>query len=270
MLRGSPVCTRRWQIEASKEICAKVAHKIQWEAAALLSSTDNEVSSFIVIFMVLFSSLSKQFRTILPKCNTYHSRVMTSMKKILPLLSAIKGVTCASPDPLITDLLEWLRANGAYINGKVGIEHANKDDPSSPLGLIALADMDADEMICYIPPHLIIGPQGSNPFDSDDCKTIEATFEMLNAKETNAWARYLLAQTPRYTPEFWSDKGRAMLQEMTNDVLPPGFIDETIDELVELCHGDITNPLYLHAAMMVKSRADFNILTPFYGTLEYN
>jgi hypothetical protein len=61
-----------------------------------------------------------------------------------------------------------------------------------------------------------------------------------------------------------------MLQEMTNDVLPPGFIDETIDDLVELCHGDITNPLYLHAAMMVKSRADFNILTPFYGTLDYN
>ena len=44
------------------------------------------------------------------------------------------------------------------------------------------------------------------------------------------------------------------------------YIDE---ELLQECQGDVNNELYLHAAMMVKSRADYQFLVPFYGKLPY-
>lgn len=167
-------------------------------------------------------------------------------------------------EALITDLIQWLRANGAFINEKVAVKRSNEGDASSPLGLVAIADMNAEETICHIPPHLILQPGGDFSRDSD-CGTIQATFEMLSAKELNPYARYLMTQFPRYTPEFWSEAGMSMLKEMLNDFLPPVFIDATLTELKSYCNGDIDNPIYLHAAMLVKSRADYNYLIPFYG-----
>jgi hypothetical protein len=189
--------------------------------------------------------------------------------KLIALIATfflIAKVVQASKDVeiLITDLIEWLRVNGAYINEKVAVKRSVEGDSSSPLGLVAIADINADETICHIPPHLILQPGGDSPRDTD-CGTIRATFEMLNAAEPNPYARYLLSQSPRYTPEFWSEAGRSLLKEMLHDSLPPVYVDTTLTELKSYCNGDIDNPIYLHAAMLVKSRADYNYLVPFYG-----
>ena len=180
---------------------------------------------------------------------------------ILPLMrsgnaSSLEGET------LINNLVEWLIANGAFINNKVKIKHMDENNKASPLGLVAIADMDKGEKICQIPPHLIIMPDEVQT--SDDCPTIKATYDMLTEKG-HPWAKYLLGQTHRNTPEFWSEKGRFMLKKMTGDMLPPQYIDETMEELVTECRGDVNNPIYLHAAMLVKSRADYSVLVPFYG-----
>lgn len=168
-------------------------------------------------------------------------------------------------DVLSNDIVDWLRKNGAYINPKVRVEHSVDNDVTSPLGLIAVEDLKEGEMICQIPPHLVIMPIEENVWDCDDCSTIWATYKLLRDEESNPWARYLMSQKSRYTPEFWSDIGRSMLKRMTGDMLPPQYIDETIEELGTDCHGDINDELYLHAAMLVKSRADYNFLVPFYG-----
>eukprot|EP00956_Cyclotella_meneghiniana_P006344 scaffold8314_cov77-Cyclotella_meneghiniana.AAC.4 len=178
------------------------------------------------------------------------------MSMRLGIASSLEGET------LINDFVEWLIANGAYINNKVKIKHMDENNKASPLGLVAIADMDAGEKICQIPPHLIIMPDDIQ--NSDDCPTIKATCNMLTEKG-HPWAKYLLSQTHRNTPEFWSENGRFMLKKMTGDMLPPQYIDETLEELESECHGDVNDPIYLHAAMLVKSRADYSVLVPFYG-----
>ncbi|KAL3791598.1 hypothetical protein HJC23_012188 [Cyclotella cryptica] len=190
---------------------------------------------------------------------------------MIATLFLIATVVRASGDPeiFIANLIEWLRANGAYINENVAVKRSIEGDLSSPLGLVAIADINAEETICYIPPHLIIQPGEDSTKDSD-CSTIQETFEMLNAKEPNPYAQYLLSQLPRYTPEFWSEAGRSLLKEMLHDFLPPVYIDATLNELKSYCNGDIDNPMYLHAAMLVKSRADYNYLVPFYDMTNHH
>jgi hypothetical protein len=55
-----------------------------------------------------------------------------------------------------------------------------------------------------------------------------------------------------------------MLKRLTGETLPPQYFEETLEELEEY-GGDIKDEMYLHAAMLVKSRADYNFLVPFYG-----
>lgn len=173
-------------------------------------------------------------------------------------------VSKPTDEVLVSDLLRWLHENGSYINPKVAVKPIDETDPNSPTGLIAIADLNSDEVICRIPPHLIIMPDKYNN-EETDCSTIDGVYEMLTSKEPNPWARYLLSQPKRYTPEFWSSASKAMLKVMTGDVLPPQYINDTLEEIDEDYGRDTNDPIYLHAAMMVKSRADYSFLVPFYG-----
>lgn len=143
---------------------------------------------------------------------------MNVFVKLAALLLA-KEMHKNASDVLISDLMKYLKENGAFVNPKVTIKRVGE-----ALGLFAMADMKPDEVICHIPPHLIIMPKEGYTNDSDDCSTIQAVYEMLREEEPNPWARYLLSLTPRYTPEFWSEDGKSLLKEMASDNLPPQYI----------------------------------------------
>jgi hypothetical protein len=187
--------------------------------------------------------------------------ISNGRRKVEPLSDAKSTPT---DDILVSDLLMWLCENGSHIHPKVAVKRIDENDPNSPFGLIAIADLDSDEVICHIPPHLIIMPDKYN-VDDNDCSTIDRVYDMMIADKPNPWARYLLSQPRRFTPEFWSDAGKKMLSEMTSDKLPPQCINDTMDELDEDYGRDTNDEIYLHAAMMVKSRADYSFLVPFYG-----
>ena len=53
---------------------------------------------------------------------------------------------------------------------------------------------------------------------------------------------------------------------MTDDEkLPPIYIAESLEEWEEECDGDWENDDHVFALMLVKARADYQYLVPFYG-----
>ena len=67
---------------------------------------------------------------------------------------------------IATELIHWLRTNGAYINEKLIIRHVNPDDKTSPRGVFAMEDMDAGELLCHIPHTLLLKPSEDTYLDN--------------------------------------------------------------------------------------------------------
>ena len=186
--------------------------------------------------------------------------------------NAKNGSDAQDDDVLITTMVDWLKSNGAYINDKLQVRRVNPDDPSSTRGLFALESLDAGEIICNIPWDLMITPIESNSAKDAskrlDCGTIKAVIEELGKNESDMtpYAKYLQAQPHQYTLPFWSDEGQSLFWEMTNDErLPPIWIEDIIEDWEKDCDGDTTNEDHLFAVMLVKTRADYQYLVPFYG-----
>ncbi|KAL7527761.1 hypothetical protein ACHAXR_006033, partial [Thalassiosira sp. AJA248-18] len=188
------------------------------------------------------------------------------------------------PDVLISNLLEWLRANGAYINEKLLVKHLVPDDPSSPRGIFAIDALEAGETVCSIPPNLIVRSnkelmEGLHPQETH-CGTIKAVMKAMDGDDSTPYGRYLLAQPNMYCAGFWSKAGRGLLADMLkstrteqfteSDELPPRGVDEVFDDLEKECNGDLDDPLYIHAAMLVQARADYEFMVPFYDMMNHD
>ena len=117
------------------------------------------------------------------------------------------AVAVNDDDVLTTELVDWLRDNGAYINDKLVIKQS---DPSLPRGIYAMEDLEAGETICNIPWVLILKPSAEELAkaieESSDCGTIESVFRAITADddEMTPYGRYLLNQPRAYTAAFWS------------------------------------------------------------------
>ncbi len=184
--------------------------------------------------------------------------------------AASEAVANDTQDVLISDLITWLRANGSFINEKLQIRHVNANDPKSPRGLFALESLEEGETICNIPWDLMIKPIENSHSKSEqlDCGTINAVIEELSksAADMTPYGKYLLSQPRGYTLGFWSEEGQELFWEMTNDeVLPPIWIEESVEVWEEVCDGDVENDDHVFAVMLVKARADYKYLVPFYG-----
>ena len=206
---------------------------------------------------------------------------MALMGSFLPTIvaatAASAAAAAAAQEVLITDMINWLRANGAFINDKLQIRHINPDDPSSPRGLFALESLEEGETVCNIPWELIISPSEkavppSERYMQLDCGTINAVYEEISKSESDMtpYGKYLLSQPRGYTLGFWSKEGQDLFWEMTNDEkLPPVWVEDIIDDWEEECGGDAENDIHLFAMMLVKARADYQYLVPFYGEFKH-
>ena len=47
-------------------------------------------------------------------------------------------------------------------------------------------------------------------------------------------------------------------------------LNEVLSELAETCYGQVEDSLYRHAAMLVKSRADYQFMVPFYDMMNHH
>lgn len=193
--------------------------------------------------------------------------MMSVLRGFLLLLAA--AATNDAQDVLVSNLINWLQANGSFINDKLQIRHLNPNDPNSPRGLFALQPLEEGETICNIPWDLMIKPES----EELDCGTINAVIEELSKSEVDMspYGKYLLSQPRGYTLGFWSQEGKQLFWEMTNgEKLPPIWIEDFVEEWEEECDGDVENEDHVFAVMLVKARADYQYLVPFYDMMNHN
>ena len=186
----------------------------------------------------------------------------------LTLLLASAAAPASGDDALATDLVDWLRTNGARIHGGLSIRRVDPSDPTSPRGVFATRTIDEGEVLCNVPWDLMITPGDEyvpyeEQVDDGGCGTIASAIVAFD-DATNAYGRYLLAQPRRYLPDFWSDAARSLLSEMLDvgetesgpmterDELPPHGVGEggLVEYLVEACEGygiDWANETHVHA-----------------------
>ncbi len=199
---------------------------------------------------------------------------------LLLIIAAAAAAAAASEivaeDVLITELIDWLRANGSFINEKLQIRHINPNDPLSPRGLFAVESLEEGETVCNIPWELVLKPKNTKPKDMSrvlDCGTIDALIEEISKSESEMtpYGKYLLSQPRGYTVGFWSEEGQELFWEMTDgEKLPPIWIEDSLDEWEDYCDGDDENDEHVFALMLVKARADYQYLVPFYGELSHH
>ena len=197
-------------------------------------------------------------------------------------------------DKLSSNLITWLRDNGAYINDKLVV----KND-GSYRGIFATQDMEVGERVCSIPSSLILQPteeltKKEEDLDDTDCITIKAVMNaMSEGDDATPYGKYLAAQPSGYLPTFWSDSAKELLSTMLKstrkerltesrltdynpleyDELPPYGVRDMINELKRDCKVSdelIKDPKYLFAAMLVTSRADYDYMIPFYDMFNHD
>lgn len=81
---------------------------------------------------------------------------------------------------IATQLIHWLRTNGAYINEKLTVRRINPADVTSPRGVFALEDMDAGELLCHIPHTLLLKPSEDTYLDN-----LNKRIRLNNHNDTN-------------------------------------------------------------------------------------
>jgi len=197
-------------------------------------------------------------------------------------------------DSLSTNLITWLRDNGAYINDKLVVKYNGVYR-----GIYATEDMAVGEQLCSIPSNLMIQPDKKEMMDEEDttiyphCNTINQVMKALstnNDGNTNPYSEYLKAQPIGYLPTFWSDSAKELLITMLKstqkeyqtdlvyygleyDELPPHGIQYKLDEIQHECNVDdnmMDNPIYKQAAMLVTARGDYEYMIPYYDMFNHN
>ena len=109
-------------------------------------------------------------------------------------------------DILSTNLIAWLRDNGAYINDKLVVKYNGVYR-----GIYATQDMEVVQQLCSIPSKLMIQPADKKELmDEEDtsiyphCNTIKEVMKALGSTDdnTNPYDKYLKAQPIGYLPTF--------------------------------------------------------------------
>ena len=189
-------------------------------------------------------------------------------------------------DTLTSNLIQWVRDSGGYVNDKIVFRHINDTDPTSPRGVFALRDIDEGETLAIIPWDIIIkspdkedGKVKAGEYSKDDCAVIEATRKAMAASDNDItpYGKYLLSQPQNYTVGFWTEGGHALMVELTggtgsgwtvetDNTLPPTDIDDQlIYDFGQQCGGDLNDPLAVQATMLVRARSDYEYMVPIYG-----
>ena len=108
----------------------------------------------------------------------------------------------------------------------------------------------------------------------NDCGVIQETLNAITASDNviTPYGKYLASQPLNYTVGFWTESGQDLFVELTggtlkvDNILPPTDIDDQlIWEFKEACNGDITDPMAVQAAMLVRARSDYEYMVPIYG-----
>jgi hypothetical protein len=180
----------------------------------------------------------------------------------------------------------WLHTKvGGYFSDKIEIRRANPLDRTSPLGIFALADLDADELLITIPKAATIrgipttlDSSARSPywFECDTAHKLTQELKLGSNSTFSSYVEYLLEQSPDQIPSAWSRAGQDLLLEVLGQdengdgPLPPFDAVNWIQrEWIGAC-GMMEDPLEKFAALMLIQRGWETKLVPIYDMINHH
>ena len=167
---------------------------------------------------------------------------------------------------LIQPQIDWVRANGGFVNGNVEIRRktdSNVVDPSrAPYGVFATAAIAKSETIFSIPKqcHISAAIGDDQVADGMHCGTVRSLIREFQLGNASAYAPYVnfLKNLPHgLLPSSWSPSGKKLLVDLLGSMLPPRDpVTWLENEWKQECEGS-DDPMADHAAMLVVER-DWN------------
>ena len=138
----------------------------------------------------------------------FFAKVLLTSKQVICGEVSENSTSSIDSDTTTFQLLEWLRENGAYINGKLEVRHVVPDEPSSTRGVFATTEMDKDEIVCTIPWKLMLKPSKElkkrTTAEQSDCGTMHEVVRATSEDTITPYGKYLLTLPRDYTAGFWS------------------------------------------------------------------
>jgi len=194
---------------------------------------------------------------------------------------------------LAVKLTKWLSSlEGGAFNAKQEIRPVNDDSDTSNVfhGIFASELIAKGELLAKIPWEYIINDEEDddqlsvNDFEEAvmKCGTVRNLAKEMKQVETlgkyikdpntaskyGPYIQYLLDQPRGILPSAWSQKGKAMLNEVLGGkrrTIPPAYATTWYDEdFLQDCNGESEDELSGKAAMLVVARGDDDLLVPVY------
>mmetsp|Transcript_27066 Transcript_27066/g.33194 ORF Transcript_27066/g.33194 Transcript_27066/m.33194 type:complete len:443 (-) Transcript_27066:160-1488(-) len=187
----------------------------------------------------------------------------------------------AAEDLLTSNLIAWMKTNGAFISDKIEIQRFQPPGVDYKIrGVFAKEDLAKDEMILEVPWSLIVQPSPEDD-EYDDCSTMVNIFLDMKDDEGTPYGKYLKAQPRNYIRKFWSIEGQQLLRDMMGPLGPDYTPSDTSnfwrkrcgkrynDKIFGASAKTTTDDLLLHAAMITLARADDYLMVPFYDMFNH-
>ena len=177
-------------------------------------------------------------------------------------------------------LMEWFTSNGGYINPKIEMRFASKDDPSSLAGVFALQDLKEDELLVEIPQKLIIKGGDVALADAIDCELVKVTMKEHAKGAESIYAPfidYLFHQDRHFLSATWSPAGKELFHkllgynpETKEQLFPPQDPTQALDiRWIEKCGGTYDDPDEVHIATMAMTRSWEVVFIPIYDMFNH-
>lgn len=212
---------------------------------------------------------------------TTTTATMVAMMLVLVLVTTI-SMTSLTVDARQDPLVDWLRTKpGGYFSDKVEWKQFNPQDPNSPYGMFAKADISKDEKVIVIPQSAMINggdAQSTTDEEHSPCQTVDRMVEEYHLGPKSAYypyIQYLFGDDTKKgkLPSAWSPKAKRLLGDMLgHDLLPPRgqvFSHSYARDCALDGQEDQVTQLQEDAYLFMISRSWYDVMIPLYDMINH-
>ena len=152
---------------------------------------------------------------------------------------------------LLEQVLEWTRAQGAFISDKIEIRQIYGDLS----GLYAKVPLKKGEIITSVPWDVIFRPKADENGEYSWCDSVEFIRSLItkDADLQNPYERYLSKRKRQHVPMFWSAEGKALLKQLVDNCML--FVYDLDHGYAESCQSPVEDS-HLDAMMILQTRGE--------------
>ena len=215
--------------------------------------------------------------------------VLNGWRSVLVFLTAVFTLTHAQ-ECADYGLIDWIKSVGGTFAPQQELRFL---DDGVTMGVFATADISEGTVLSEIPwEYIIVDESDETPEEKKQrtftklgperlrlgCATVRKLAQALQDPQPTPYIEYLKAQPRNILPAFWSDQGKALLQDLLGGIqtvsVPPYDLLRPVEyDWQRLCDGgtlDDDNDVTRQALELVVTRADDKRMVPGYDLYNHD